>query len=114
MRWSENTYRILGVDRRTFVPTYGTVLNLIHSDDRDFFTQAASDSINQSKPYDIELGILQPGGAIRILHSKAEIKSDDDGQPVKFVGMVQDITERRQREEERQRMLDVMEELAQS
>jgi light-regulated signal transduction histidine kinase (bacteriophytochrome) len=52
-------------------------------------------------PYALEHRIILPDGSLRILYEQAEITRDEQtGQPLKVVGTVQDITERRRVEEE--------------
>ncbi|MBI2831775.1 MAG: PAS domain S-box protein, partial [Chloroflexi bacterium] len=100
MRWSPNLYRILGLDSKTFVPTFGTILNVVHPDDRELFAQSANTALTQGKPYDIELKIVKPDGSVRNLHFVAEVNLDETGKPVKLVGTAQDITERKKAEEQ--------------
>ncbi|MEN6611786.1 MAG: PAS domain S-box protein [Methanoregulaceae archaeon] len=95
---SAEAYRIFGI-----IPTYENVIpeNLgktIPGWDR--VNQALSDMITEGKEYDIEY-VIHPadGAAPKVVHSIARLERDGAGNPVKVVGVVQDITECKQAED---------------
>ena len=51
-------------------------------------------------PYEIVHRIVRPDGAVRWVFERADILSAANGQPIRMVGTVQDITDRRQLEEQ--------------
>jgi PAS domain S-box-containing protein len=104
--WSEESYRIFGVDPNRFQPSYENFLNLIHPYDRGHVKSALEAASSHGKGFDIEYRIVRPDGVERVLHSVAEVRFDESGRPVKLVGTAHDITERKQAEEELERRVE--------
>ena len=67
--------------------------------EREMVIQASYDLIEKGIPYDIEYEIHPADGSPAIvIASKAELKNDDNGNPIEMFGVFQDITEKRQDE----------------
>ena len=71
----------------------------VHPDDRQRVEDAVARAITERQPYEIEHRIIRPDGTERIVLEHAEIELDEQGRPLRMVGAVQDITERRRAEE---------------
>ena len=98
--WSEEIYRIFGQQAQAFPATYEAFLEAVHPDDRDAVSQAVTISVeNADIPYDIEHRLVRPDGEIRYVHEKGMVYRDDSGLPIRMLGVVHDITDRRQAEE---------------
>ena len=94
--WSDEVYRIFGLSPQAFGATYEAFLNSVHPDDRNQVEQAVAMALKSAEnSYSIEHRIVHPDGAERVVHERAEVAFDDDGKPIRMVGTVQDITERR-------------------
>src|SRR6059036_2856489 len=100
MRWSAETYRIYGVDPKTFTPGLASYLERVHPEDRDIVARATGEEVRREGPYSFDARILMPDGAVRFVHEQAEAIFDDDGTPVRLAGTTQDITERKQIEDQ--------------
>jgi len=96
--WSDETYRIFGVDPKTFVPSYEALLERIHPDDRGAFDKNYVDSVANHQIHDIDLRVVMDDGTIRYIHTRGRTYYDDADRPVRSVGTVLDITERRKAE----------------
>ena len=91
---SEEAFRIYGIERTTEFLPLDEVEN--HIVDAKRVNQALVDLIAQKKTYDIEFKISpKTGGGLTHIHSMADLVCDEDGKPVKVVGVIQDITERK-------------------
>jgi PAS domain S-box-containing protein len=98
--WSDETYRIFGVEKKDFGLTYQSFLACIHPDDRKAVDEALHMSVEDpQKTHDIEFRVVRPDGSERIVHGRGEVLFDADRKPVNMVGTVLDITERKQAEE---------------
>jgi PAS domain S-box-containing protein len=95
LTWSDEVYRIFGVDPDVFGASYEAFLDCVHPDDREMATEAYGGSLrNNSDGYDIEHRIIrQDTGDIRYVHERCIHERDAAGRVVRSVGMVQDITE---------------------
>ncbi len=84
----------------------------IHPDDREYVQAVLDDTENAlltgggngSVCSDLEYRIVQPGGEIRWIHDRSFPLLDSDGQLYRFIGVAEDITERRQAEQESDRL----------
>jgi len=102
LAWSDETYRIFGLEPQETEITYERFLQFIHPDDRGGVDSAYMESIRMNKDtYEIEHRILRDrDGSIRTVFEKCYHIRDDSGNIVRSVGMVQDITEQKQKERE--------------
>ncbi|HEU4620568.1 MAG TPA: PAS domain-containing protein [Gammaproteobacteria bacterium] len=91
--WSDETYRLLQLDRETAVPGYATYLELVHPDDREHVGEVLRRSLETGMPYSSNHRLIFPDGTTKILHSRAEVECDAAGKPLRLVGTVQDITD---------------------
>ncbi len=100
LHWSDEIYHIFGLIPQEFGATYEAFLDRVYPDDREFVKKSVDDALYEKKPYDIEHRILLKDATVRIVHEKAMVIRDKVGKAIRMVGTVQDITERRHREEE--------------
>ncbi len=100
--WSDETYRIFGIDHDSFPNSHPDFLEFVHPDDRVKVDEAYAGSIGTKSVHAIELRIITPKGLIKFIEERWHILYNDQGQPSKAVGTCQDITERKQTEEELQ------------
>jgi PAS domain S-box-containing protein len=100
LSWSDEVYRIFGLAPREFGATYEAFLDCVHSEDRQRVDDAYAGSLRENRDtYEIEHRVVRKdNGAIRIVHEKCEHFRDAAGQIIRSVGMVHDITERKQAE----------------
>ena len=100
--WSDETYRIFGLDAGE-PPTYEGFLAAVHPDDRRLVDTAYRSSVADGKDgYEIEHRILRSdSGEVRYVLERCEHYRNGAGEVVRSVGMVHDITERKLAELER-------------
>ena len=98
--WSDETFRILGLDPQTITPSFDEFLQVVHPDDRALIVKQTELALNSAdNPYKVDYRILWPDKSERIIHEEALIERDDKGTPIKVTGIIQDITFRKQAEE---------------
>ncbi|MDP2931594.1 MAG: PAS domain S-box protein [Chloroflexota bacterium] len=97
VRWSDELYRIYGLPQG-FDATFEATVDCVHPDDRALVRKCIEDALQGKIPYNIEHRIMRPDGSVCVVQSAGEAMFGPDGQPVKVVGAVHDITERRQLE----------------
>jgi two-component system cell cycle sensor histidine kinase/response regulator CckA len=73
-------------------------LSLIHPDDRERVVALAHESLEGRHQWEGEYRVVLPDASIRWMHSKATVLVDDAGEPVRMVGVSQDVAEREQAE----------------
>jgi PAS domain S-box-containing protein len=100
---SEELCRIFGVLPAEFIPTIEGYLERVHPEDRDTTRKIIEQAFSDRKPFEFEERIVRPDGSVRRLHSRGKWVFDKAQNPVKLVGICQDITERKQAEDQLRR-----------
>ncbi|MBI9069165.1 MAG: PAS domain S-box protein [Salinivirgaceae bacterium] len=100
--WSDEIYRIFEIDSSEFAASYEAFLNAIHPDDRERVNNEYTSSLKTKKQYEIDHRLLMPDGRIKYVHEYCKTFFDKEGSPLRSVGTIQDITERKQAEEKLQ------------
>ncbi len=97
LTWSDEIYRIFGLQPQEFSATYEAFLDAIHPEDRAAVDAAYAGSLREGKSsYEIEHRIVRRAtGEVRWVHEKCQHITDAAGRIVRSIGMVLDITERR-------------------
>jgi len=96
--WSDETYRIFGIEPQEFESTYEAFLERVHPEDRDAVTAAYTDSIREnSDTYEIVHRVTRKNsGEIRFVRERCHHERDSKGCIIRSFGMVHDITEQQQ------------------
>lgn len=98
--FSDGLFRIFGEEPGSFEPSPEWVDNRSHPDDIPVVRQTLEQAAQHRKGYKYTRRIYRSDGEIRIIESHGSVVTDAAGNVVKFIGLVQDITERKQAEEE--------------
>jgi PAS domain S-box-containing protein len=99
--WSDETYRIYGVERGRFTPSFEGLASLVHPDDREELFSAPPVARKGITPPPIEYRIKRPDGVERLLRREAALVRDDSGEVLGIVGTVRDVTDLRAAEREK-------------
>jgi PAS domain S-box-containing protein len=106
--WSDETRRILGLGPKTN-PTLALVFDRIHPEDRDRMEQLKDHAVKNRIDFDVEHRVVLPGGAVRYVHAVAHAGRDSSGN-LEYMGVLSDITNRKQADEERSALTSKLEE----
>ena len=104
LRWSDEIYRIFEIDPKNFAASYEAFLETIHPDDQEAVNRTYTESLISKTPYEIVHRLLMKDGRVKHVHERGETFYDSEGRPRRSVGTVQDITERKLAEEEKQKL----------
>lgn len=94
LTWSDEAYRIFEIDPEKFGASYEAFLNIIHPDDREMVNEAYTNSLKTKLPYKITHRLKYKDGSIRFVEEQCETFYDPNGNPIKSIGTVQDITDK--------------------
>ena len=102
--WSEETYRIFEVDESSTSAEalFETGLARVHPDDRERVRDTYLAAVRELQPYDFVHRLLFDDGRVKWIHARGGVSHDTDGRPLRVAGIVQDITERKREEAERE------------
>jgi PAS domain S-box-containing protein len=110
--WSDECFRLLGFDPADDMPSFETFVQRIHPDDRPILAEELERATRERGEYQVDYRIIHPGGEIRNIHAIGHPVLGPSGDLVEFVGTGIDVTERRQAEEERERLRQAQADLA--
>jgi|GEM_PF-860353 len=105
--WSENLFRILGVNSDD-EPPLEEALDVYHEEDRPVVESAVENALETGEPFDVEARFRRPDGDLRWLRIQGT-PTIEDGEVVTLRGAVQDITEYKKLEADLRRERDLVE-----
>jgi PAS domain S-box-containing protein len=97
--WSERCRIFLGIDPDTII-TFDRFLEAIHPEDRYRVNYTILEALFEKRDFDVEMRIPKPNGSMDWIAMKGLAYYNISGYPVRMSGIVLDITERKQAEEE--------------
>jgi diguanylate cyclase (GGDEF)-like protein/PAS domain S-box-containing protein len=101
---SSELCRLMGVRSKDFGGTFDAFLHLVHAEDRDRVEKSLKGVLTRRTPCDIDHRLVLPTGADVTINLQAEAVFDDQLKALSIVGTAQDITDRKQSEQEIHRL----------
>ncbi len=98
--WSEEVFRIFGIPLGSGTPCYEDLQRLIHPLDRSLHDQVVQTTIAHACPFEVECRFYRTDGTLGHFLARGEPVVDHTGQTIQLIGTVQDITSRKQAEEQ--------------
>ena len=99
LHWSDRIEPIFGFAPGQFGATYEAFLECVHPDDRQGVVDSVYASVEQGDDYAIEHRIVWPDGTVRWVSETGDVIRDEQCRAIRMLGIVQDITERKNVEE---------------
>jgi two-component system, cell cycle sensor histidine kinase PleC len=100
LEFSSELYRIFGVTPEKFMPTFDNINAVMHRRDRGRIAQSFQRAMIERKNYEMEFRIIRPTGEARFIVLQGRCEMDNEGDVSALFGIMQDVTERNQYEEE--------------
>lgn len=92
--WSDELYHIYGLDPQGEKITYKRYSELLNAKEREYLLAQIEKTVASGTQADFDLQITQENGTQKVLNIKAEVQRDKKGSPDRFIGTVQDVTEK--------------------
>lgn len=106
--WSDEGFRLLGYVPGVDQPSQELFLNGVYPANRDAVRHDLANAIATQTSLNSEFRFVRPDGQLRWLHSRARATCDHHGRPIRFVGITQDITDRKRAETEVRRTAELL------
>lgn len=90
--WSDEMYRIYGLEPQSEEITFERFMSLVHPDNRDSRMKEIETALATGQPDDYMLRIVTPAGVEKLLKGKGSLEKDSQGRPRRFNGTCQDVT----------------------
>ena len=105
VKWSNSLELIHGLEPGSFGGTIEDYQRDIHPEDRQYVLESLGRTVAAGNEHEIEYRIVRPDGTVRWVEGKGQVIRDNSGNAIRMIGVCMDITERKQSEEERERLL---------
>ena len=99
VQWSDEVYRIVGREPGSVEPTHENWLKFVHPDDASRVEQAIRRTCVGESEYHESYRVLWPDASVRWVESQGRCQRDSEGRVMRVVGVLADITGRKQSEE---------------
>lgn len=105
--WSDETYRIFGVNKDDFKGSYEEFLAFVHPDDLNRVKRKVTEALRGDNRYEIEHRIIRGDGKELILSERADVVFDAERKPLRMIGVVRDITEEKATEKLKENLINL-------
>ncbi len=99
-RWSDELYRIYGIKRSEVEASTELFLSFMHHHDIDTARQKVQQAFDLRKGSSFNFRFIRNDGTVRCGYTEWKYEFDKSGKPLRLYGIIQDITERKEAEEE--------------
>jgi len=106
--WSDQLYRLYGLEPRSRDVTYEWYVERVHPDDRKLVTDTVERASRDARPFSFDHRVRLPDDSVRWLHARGRVVMDEAGVPSRMLGTSQDITDRKRAEEVRENILSTV------
>ena len=96
--WSDEMYRLYGLDPDSGPIDFERYQSLLHPTDREESRNVVSQSLSSGQPFSFDHRVIRPDGIERIFHARGKVVMDGKGTAVRMFGTGQDVTESRRAE----------------
>ncbi len=93
LTWSEEYYRILGIDLER-QPSIALFASMVHPDDLGEFDRAWRNAVKHGVPFDLELRVVRPDTGERYVRCRAAPEVAENGTVMRIAGTMMDDTDR--------------------
>lgn len=97
--WSDGVFEILELDARKYGANYASFIDLVHPDDRELKNKTQENLKTTSKPIEINYRLLFSDGRIKWINEICNTDFDQERNPIRSYGTIQDITKYKLTEE---------------
>jgi PAS domain S-box-containing protein len=106
--WSNELYRLWGLEPQSVELTYERYLDSVHPGDREQIRTIVERALESGAPFDFEHRVLLADDTVRWIHGSGRVIADENGAPARMVGVAQDITERKRVDDLRDSILSAV------
>lgn len=96
--WSDEVFRIFGLNHSTTEPTYSEWLEMFTLESQQLWDQNVIFILEKAESCECEYEIIRPDGTLRYIYIQATLVVDNNSEPIGVFGTVLDITDRKKAE----------------
>ncbi len=99
IHWSEEKYRMIGLEPGSIEPSTDAWLKAVHPDDAEKVKKGVLGTRKGGADYHNQYRVVWPDGSVHWLESQGKCQLDEDGLPARVLGVVTDVTHRKRAED---------------
>ncbi|MDO7851745.1 PAS domain-containing sensor histidine kinase [Hymenobacter convexus] len=99
LHWDARAQAIFGLPHHPEPVSFEVLHRAVHSQDLPAVAEALRRALTQQAPFDLEHRIVWPDGRVRYVAAQGKVASDAAGQPQRLIGIMRDVTPRREAED---------------
>ena len=96
--WSDEAFRILGYEPGRIAPSHQLLRDRLHPSDKERVIRKIEECRKMALLFEDEFRVVTEDGTEKVVFVKANIVCDISGKPIKSVGVIHDITDRKKSE----------------
>ena len=108
LTWSDQIFRIFGLEPGAIDPTYPAFLERVHPDDRALVETRVNRALERIEDYDLDHRIVLSDGEVRTVQETGVVEFGADGNPTRMLGAVRDVTDLRAAEASSRRSREML------
>src|SRR5450755_2395261 len=91
--WSDGLFHVYGLTPGELDPTLRGWQHRVFPDDRELVNRTIDQALAERSSFTLEHRAIRPDGRVHMLRSRGEVVVDDSGEPIRLIGITQDITD---------------------
>ena len=107
--WSPRYYELLGYEDKEIDPSISTLGEFLHPDDKEAVFKMLDDHLQHKGRFEMEYRMKAKSGEYKWFLGTAQARFDESGKPVRMVGSIVDINERKKAQHLVQQQADLIE-----
>ncbi|MEO6729871.1 MAG: PAS domain-containing protein [Ferruginibacter sp.] len=98
LHWSDELYRIFGMEPQSEAVSFQKFISFVHDDDRENRLKKLSEQMTDTMLHEYFFRINSADGLEKILYGQSQVLADESGVPYKMIGTCQDVTRQKELE----------------
>lgn len=94
IEWSDELYRIYGLETQSRTIDYNEFISYVHPDDRERVQAQVRHALETGESWEYTHRLIRDNGEVRVVNATGEVLRDEKGRPYMMIGTSQDVTER--------------------
>lgn len=109
--WSDEVYKIHGLDKENFKPDLESAIEFYHSDDREDVKKLVNRAIENAADFNFQKRLIRPDGELRYVVAYGQCEVNQDGEVIALFGVFKDETRLESRRKEASDALKFLQEI---
>jgi diguanylate cyclase (GGDEF)-like protein/PAS domain S-box-containing protein len=106
--WTDQLYRIYGLEPQSIEPTYERFLGYVHPDDRASVQARNEKAFSDHEPFEDVKRVIREDGTEILMRTQGDVICDEHGAPIRMIGVCEDVTAEHQAQRTRAMLASIV------